>query len=207
MRTGLKESFALIPAPAPAPTTCGPCAQPLRSLNIYSQRFVGVNFDVDFARTLRTTAAPNPSHSLSLSLSLLLSSICRRDNHLRLHLSLLVPRLAALVVSCEKCILPQFVALLRGWVCCGLGCTPSVDSLACISMQASQARPLRPSCCVLAATVTATAYAAAPLLHFSTKINMRFVENVVYRCDFSPLYTLFGRSVAGYIGGETSLAV
>lgn len=32
-----------------------------------------------------------------------------RDNHLRLHLSFAL--LSALVLSCEKCILPQFVAL------------------------------------------------------------------------------------------------
>lgn len=87
------------------PHLTSPILPPPRSLNIYSQRFVGVNFDVDFAGR---AAGPRGLVSLpSLPPLPLLSYV--RDNHLRLHLSFALP--SALVLSCEKCILPQFVAL------------------------------------------------------------------------------------------------
>lgn len=88
------------------PHLTSPILAPPRSLNIYSQRFVGVNFDVDFAGRaagLRGYSPSLPCHPAILLLSYV------RDNHLRLHLSFAL--LSALVLSCEKCILPQFVAL------------------------------------------------------------------------------------------------
>lgn len=157
LRPGLKECSSLRSESTPSanymmlchslhPHLTSPILAPPRSLNIYSQRFVGVNFDVDFAGRAAGPRGYSPSlpcHPAPSAIPLL-SYV--RDNHLRLHLSFAL--LSALVLSCEKCILPQFVALAVRCRLPARGCEGEVESRGrlcmCVVMQAASCKPLSP---------------------------------------------------------------